>query len=325
MQSTNHNTLSIPKVSIVVPCFNEQEVIEVTHKRLTSICTLVAGEEYQIIYVNDGSTDSTWSILEHLSNDDPHTIAIKLTRNFGHQAALTAGLQLATGERTLMIDADLQDPPELLPDMMLKMDEGYDVVYGKRIARDGETKFKKSTASIFYRLLSGLTDIHIPQDAGDFRLISRRALDALLSLPEQHRFVRGMVAWLGYRQYALPYHRHARFAGISKYPMKKMFRLALDAITGFSVKPLRIAIYFSLAALIASIGLAVYAILSWWLLDVVKGWTSLLIVISFFSAANFLCLGIFGEYLGRLFTESKSRPLFLIEEIQHNPTKISGI
>lgn len=306
---------SKPYLTVVAPCFNEEEVIQITHERLKQACLKAVGEDHQIIYVNDGSSDRTWHILESISRAEARVLVVKLSRNFGHQAALTAGLHFAAGQRILMIDADLQDPPELLPGMLAKMDEGYDVVYGQRIAREGETAFKKSSASLFYRLLTQLTDINIPQDTGDFRLVSRRCLQAMLQLPEQHRFVRGMVAWLGFRQAAFPYHRQARVAGTTKYPLKKMLRLATDAITGFSTRPLRITIYFALLAFLSSVGLTIYALAAWLMFDVVKGWTSLLIVISMTSAANFLCLGIFGEYLGRLFMESKRRPIFIVEEV----------
>ncbi|KAF1684817.1 glycosyltransferase [Pseudoxanthomonas broegbernensis] len=308
------------RLSVVTPCFNEEDVIGETYLRLTGVCREICGEDYEIVFVDDGSNDSTWTKLEDIAHADPRIVALKLSRNFGHQAALTAGLQLARADRVMMIDADLQDPPELLGGMLAKMDEGFDVVYGKRIEREGETRFKKASASVFYRVLSKLTEVDIPQDTGDFRIVNRKVLDALLSLPEHHRFVRGMVAWLGFQQYAFPYVRQKRFAGTTKYPLRKMVRLAIDAITGFSVRPLRISIWFAMAALTASLALIVYTFVSWLLFDTVKGWASLLIAISIFSAANFLCLGIFGEYLGRLFTESKRRPLFLIDEIKVGKT-----
>jgi dolichol-phosphate mannosyltransferase len=316
----NHRPDANPSLSVVTPCFNEEEVIQETYSRLTLACREARGEDYELVFIDDGSKDSTWARLERIANSDQRVVAIRLSRNFGHQAALTSGLQLARGARIMMIDADLQDPPELLGDMLAKMDEGFDVVYGKRIAREGETRFKKSSASIFYRVLSRLTEVDIPQDTGDFRVVSRKVLDALLSLPEQHRFVRGMIAWLGYRQAALPYVRQKRFAGTTKYPLRKMVRLATDAITGFSVRPLRISIWFATAAAVAALALIIYTLVGWLLFDTVKGWTSLLIVISVFAAANFLCLSVFGEYLGRLFTESKRRPLYLIDEIRTGKT-----
>ncbi len=300
---------------MVVPCYNEESVIEETHKRLSLACVDAVGADYAIVYVNDGSHDRTWELLERIAADDPRVVAVKLSRNFGHQIALTAGLSFAAGERILMIDADLQDPPELLGAMMAEMDKGADVVYGKRTERQGETAFKKITASLFYRVLSRLTDIDIPQDVGDFRLVNRRVLDALLSLPEQHRFVRGMVAWLGYNQVAFPYVRNERYAGETKYPISKMVRLAADAMTGFSVRPLRLGTWLSVACFVLSLILCGYALVSWLYLDVVKGWTSLVILGSLFAAANFLCLGIFGEYLGRMFQQTKQRPLYFVSEV----------
>lgn len=304
-----------PGVSVVVPCYNEEEVIGETHRRLTAACQAAAGQDYEIVYINDGSRDSTWSLLSAIARADEHVVAICLARNFGHQIALTAGLNHCRGGRILMIDADLQDPPELLSEMMSVMDGGADVVYGLRTERQGESAFKKATASAFYRLLSRLTDVAIPQDVGDFRLMTRKALDALLSLPEQHRFVRGMVSWLGFRQIAFPYVRHERFAGETKYPIKKMLRLAIDAITGFSIVPLRMSIWFSVAAFVVAVGSIVYALVSWLFFSVSPGWTSLLIVLSFFASAQFFCLGVFGEYLGRTYQEAKRRPLYLIDEV----------
>lgn len=311
-----------PRVSVVVPCYNEEEVIGETHRRLTAACQTAVGQDYEIVYINDGSRDSTWPFLSAIAHADEHVVAICLARNFGHQIALTAGLNHCSGRRILMIDADLQDPPELLAGMMRVMDDGADVVYGLRTERQGESAFKKATASVFYRLLSRLTDVAIPQDVGDFRLMTRKALDALLSLPEQHRFVRGMVSWLGFRQVAFPYVRHERFAGETKYPIKKMLRLAIDAITGFSIIPLRMSIWFAVAAFVVAVGLIIYALVSWLFFNVSPGWTSLLIVLSFFASAQFFCLGVFGEYLGRTYQEVKRRPLYLIDEVVQKNARI---
>lgn len=303
-----------PLISVVVPCYNEDAVIAETHKRLSRVLE-GAGATYEIIYVDDGSSDRTWPMLEAFSASSGLVTAIRLSRNFGHQLALTAGLSLSRGERILMIDADLQDPPELLPEMMAVMDVGADVVYGQRTERLGETAFKRSTAALFYRMLNKLTDVPIPQDVGDFRLVNRKVLDALLSLPEQHRFVRGLVAWLGFRQVAFPYVRQERFAGVTKYPLRRMFRLAVDAVTGFSIKPLRIGVLFALVSLVAALLLAIYALVSWLTMETVRGWTSLIIVLALFASGQFFCLGIFGEYLGRMFQQLKGRPLYLISEI----------
>lgn len=305
-----------PRLSVVVPCYNEEAVIDETHRRLTSACTAVVGDDYEIVYVDDGSRDATWPMLSALSARDGNVVAVSLSRNFGHQLALSAGLSLARGERILMIDADLQDPPELLGGMMARMDAGADVVYGQRTQREGETAFKTGSASLFYRFLNALTDIDIPENVGDFRLVNRAVLDALLAMPEQHRFVRGLVAWLGFRQEAFPYVRHARFAGETKYPLRKMLRLAADAITGFSIRPLRVSILFAMLAFAIATAIAVYALAAWLTGTTVRGWTSLTLVVSLFSGVQLLCLGIMGEYLGRMFMELKRRPLFLIREVR---------
>lgn len=305
-----------PRLSVVVPAYDEEEVIEESHRRLYSICSAVCAGDFEIIYVDDGSRDRTWPMLAQLADQVPGVVAVALSRNFGHQLALGAGLSLARGERILMIDADLQDPPELLGEMMVLMDDGADVVYGERIEREGETVFKKASASLFYRLLNWLTDIPIPGNVGDFRLVNRRVLDALLAMPEQHRFVRGMVSWLGFRQVGLRYVRHARFAGETKYPLRKMLRLAIDAITGFSIRPLRLSMLFAMLSFAIALAIAVYALLSWLLGDAVRGWASLTIVVALFAAVQLFCLGIMGEYLGRMFMELKRRPLFVLREVR---------
>lgn len=305
-----------PRLSAVVPCYNEEAVLAQTHRRLRAACAEAAGDDYEIVYVDDGSRDGTWPMLDRLADDDGHVVAVSLSRNFGHQLALSAGLSLARGERILMIDADLQDPPELVIEMMRRMDAGADVVYGRRTEREGETAFKKSSASAFYRLLNRMTDVDIPENAGDFRLVSRPVLDALLAMPEQHRFVRGLVAWLGFRQEALPYVRHARFAGETKYPLRKMLKLAIDAITGFSIRPLRASIGFALASFGVALAILLYALVAWLFGETVRGWASLIVVVASFAGVQLLCLGIMGEYLGRMFMELKRRPLFVVREIR---------
>lgn len=305
-----------PRLSVVVPCYNEEAVMAETHRRLRAACVDVVGENFEIVYVDDGSRDRTWALMSELSETDPLVVAVALSRNFGHQLALSAGLGLARGERILMIDADLQDPPELLGQMMAQMDAGADVVYGQRTEREGETAFKTGSASLFYRFLNRLTDIHIPENAGDFRLVSRRVLDALLSMPEQHRFVRGLVSWLGFRQEALPYVRHARFAGETKYPLRKMLRLSIDAITGFSVRPLRLAMLFAMLSFATAMIIALYAAIAWWMGETVRGWTSLTVAVAVFAGVQLLCLGIMGEYLGRMFVEVKRRPLYVLREVK---------
>ena len=303
-----------PLVSVVTPCYNEEEVIGETYRRITKACEPYH-PAYEIVFVNDGSRDSTWSALESICRGDPQVVGVNLSRNHGHQLALTAGLTVAQGERIFILDADLQDPPELLPAMMKMMDDGCDVVYGVRKKRAGETWLKLQTAMLFYRLLRQISDIEIPVDTGDFRLMSRRALDVFLSMPERHRFVRGMVSWIGMRQLPLAYDRQARFAGQTKYPFAKMLRFAFDAITGFSVKPLKVAIYLGAMAGGLSLLALAYVFLSWLTGQVVPGWSSLMVVVLLLGSAQLFVLGIIGEYLGQIFLESKRRPLFIIEQI----------
>jgi dolichol-phosphate mannosyltransferase len=254
--------------------------------------------------------------MQALSASDPRLLAINLSRNHGHQLALTAGLDLCSGERILIIDADLQDPPELLPDMIAEMErQGADVVYAVRRARAGETAFKLATAKIFYRLLSRLAEIEIPRDTGDFRLMSRRALDALLSLPEQARFIRGMVAWVGFRQVPILYDRAERHAGQTKYPLSKMMRFALDAVTGFSTAPLRMASHIGLWLVAASVLLLAYIGFGFFTGSAIQGWTSLMLVVVVLGAVQMFVLGMIGEYIGRLYIESKRRPLYIVSDI----------
>jgi dolichol-phosphate mannosyltransferase len=315
---TEHSSLpGTIGLSVVVPCYNEEKVLPELHSRLTTVCRTCLGDDYEIILVSDGSRDQTWPKIKALSVRDPHVVGVNLSRNFGHQLALTAGLSICRGVRILILDADLQDPPELLPDMLALADQGADVVYGQRRTRDGETWFKKTSAALFYRLLRRMADIDIPVDSGDFRLMSRRAMEALQSMPEQYRFIRGMVTWVGYKQVALPYDRAERFADVSKYSFRKMVFFSLDAITGFSTRPLRMAIYAGVALALLSIVMISFTFYSWMVGDVVAGWSSVMTVMLILGSANMLFLGVIGEYLGRLFMEAKRRPLFVIEEIVH--------
>jgi len=308
--------MNAPALSIVVPCYNEEACLGELHGRLSAAASSVVGEDYEIVLVNDGSRDCSWEMMRALSAGDPRLVAINLSRNHGHQLALTAGLDLCAGRRILIIDADLQDPPELLPAMIVEMDErGADVVYAVRKARAGETAFKRGTAKLFYRLLSRLAEIEIPRDTGDFRLISRRALDALLSLPEQARFIRGMVAWVGFRQVPIAYDRAERHAGQSKYPLSKMIRFALDAVTGFSTAPLRMASHIGLWLVAASVLLLGYIAVGFLTGTAIQGWTSLMLVVVVLGAVQMFVLGMIGEYLGRLYMEAKHRPLYIVAEI----------
>jgi polyisoprenyl-phosphate glycosyltransferase len=303
-------------LSIVVPCFNEEGCLPELHQRLADSARKAVGEDYEIVLVNDGSVDASWSIMRSLAAGDPHVVAVNLSRNHGHQLALTAGLDLCRGEAILIIDADLQDPPELLAEMLRVMRaEDADVVYGVRRSRSGETAFKRATAHGFYRLLSRATEVDIPLDAGDFRLMSRRALDALLAMPEQARFIRGMVAWIGFRQLPFAYDRQERFAGETKYPLRKMISFAFDALTGFSSAPLKLASQFGIGLSIGSVALIVYIAYAWASGLSIPGWTSLMLIVVVLGAVQMFVLALMGEYIGRLYNEAKGRPLYIVQEI----------
>lgn len=319
MGSTLPAPLDLKKLSVVVPCYNEEDWLEELLKRLSPACQSYAAGDYEIILVNDGSSDGTWAAILALSKKYANIVGVDLARNHGHQLALTAGLFVARGQRIFIIDADLQDPPELLPIMAAQLDADADVAYGQRIARSGETWFKKTSASLFYRLLEQITDSPIPTDTGDFRLINRRVLNVLLNMPEQHRFVRGMVAWIGFKQVAVPYMRDPRFSGATKYPLRKMIRFAIDAITGFSIAPLRISLYLGLIAVIMAIVLSGVAVWAWAVHDAIAGWTSIAIFVLTFGGMQMFCLAIMGEYLGRTYMQTKQRPLFIIKSIHQNP------
>lgn len=305
-----------PSLSIVVPCFNEEGCIGALHERLSAAAIQTVGNDYEIVLVNDGSKDRSWEMMRNLTASDAHVVAINLSRNHGHQLALTAGLDLCRGETILIIDADLQDPPELLPEMIKAMrEQDADVVFGVRKSRKGETAFKRATAHGFYRLLSRATDVDIPLDAGDFRLMSRRALDALLAMPEEARFIRGMVAWIGFRQVPFVYDRDERLAGETKYPLKKMVRFALDALTGFSSAPLKLASLAGLALAIGSVLLILYIAYAWAAGRIIPGWTSLMLVVVVLGSVQMFVLALMGEYIGRLYNESKHRPLYIVQEV----------
>ncbi len=304
------------KLSIVIPCYNEEACLDVLYARVSAVAHAVAGDAHEIVLINDGSRDSTWEKLRAIAAADPRVTAIGLSRNHGHQLALTAGLDLCRGEHILILDADLQDPPELLADMLRMMeDEHADVVYAVRRQRAGESWSKKLTAALFYRLLDRLTDTPIPLDTGDFRLMTRRALDAFLAMPEQARFIRGMVAWIGFRQVPFAYDRAERLAGETHYPFSKMVGLAFDAVTGFSTAPLRLASHIGLALTGASLLLLVYIAVGWLTGTAVQGWTSTMLVVVGLGAVQMFVLGMIGEYLGRLYIESKKRPLYIVADV----------
>ena len=304
--------IDAPAISIVVPCFTEEELLPHTLARLHAAASATR-LSYEIIMVDDGSPDRTWEIIIAEAQRDARVRGVRLSRNFGHQMALTAGLERARGANVLIIDDDLQDPPELLGVMLAKRAEGFDVVYGQRRSRPGETWFKLFTARLFYRLIGYLAEVPIPADAGDFRLMSRRAVDAFLLLPENSRFIRGMIAWIGYPQAAVPYDREPRTAGKTKYRLGKLLRFSADAVTGFSIKPLRIATLASAGLLGAALLLTVWAVIRH-IQGTVEGWPSTMVTILFVGGVQTLVLGIIGEYIGRLFIEVKRRPLYLVRQ-----------
>lgn len=302
-------------LSVVIPCYNEAEGIGELYARVTAACSAAVGSAYELILVNDGSHDASWQLMTDLAKGNTQLVCVDLSRNHGHQIALTAGLSLARGSHILILDADLQDPPELLAPMLERMGEGYDVVYGQRRTRAGESWFKRSTASIFYRLINFFSDVDIPRDTGDFRLMSRRALDRLLEMPENFRFIRGMVSWIGFRQSAFLFDRDPRFAGETHYPLRRMIRFAVDATTSFSITPLRIASHLGIAASICSVVMIGFLVISWLSGNTVTGWASTGTLILFIGGVQLFMLGVIGEYLGRMYMESKRRPLFIIQSI----------
>ncbi len=301
-------------LSIVVPAYNEEEVLPVFHDRLGAALAGMEGD-WEVIYVDDGSKDGTLRVLKDLQRADPAVGFAALSRNFGKEAAMSAGLRLARGEAVIMIDADLQDPPELIPDMVRSWQQGADVVNMRRRSRQGETWFKKASAAWFYRVINWLSEVHIPENVGDFRLLSRRAVEALNQLPERNRFMKGLFAWIGYSQITIEYDRHARAAGQTKWPYFKLFNFAIEGITGFSVVPLRMASYvgfFSAAgAFVYALGFLVKTLVVG---DSVRGFPTLIVTILLLGGLQLMAMGILGEYLGRLFMESKRRPLYLLDE-----------
>ena len=302
-----------PMLSVIVPCYNEAEGIQTCHSRLTSVLQSL-GETYEIIYVDDGSKDATAEMLYAIHDADRHAVVVQLSRNFGHQPAVTAGLSTALGEAVIIIDADLQDPPELIPRMVELWREGYKVVYGIRDSREGETKFKLMTAKLFYLMINSLSDVDIPLDTGDFRLVDRAVVNAFATMPERHRLLRGMWSWIGFPQIGIRYERSKRLAGETKYPLRKMLALALDGIVSFSTVPLRfVTIMGFLSAVTAFLGILYTLLIRIFTHSWVRGWAISFIGMLFMAGIQMLCIGILGEYIGRIYTESKQRPLFILQ------------
>jgi len=316
--------MSAKSVSVVIPCFNEEGNLRETHRRVSEAVSQ-AGIQYEVVYVDDGSYDTTPELLRQLQAEDEHVRVVYFSRNFGHQFAVTAGLAHASGGAVIILDADLQDPPELLVEMIRLWEAGYEVVYGVRTDREGETRFKLLTARLFYRLIRWLSETEIPLDTGDFRLLDRKVVDVIAAMPERDRFLRGMVSWAGYRQIGIPYRRAPRFSGETKYPVGKMVRFAFDGIVSFSVKPLRLStlmgfICAGLALLAILYALAMRLFTQRW----VTGWTALIIAILFLGGAQLISLGIIGEYVGRLYGEAKHRPLYLVRETLGMDTSVQA-
>jgi len=302
------------KYSVVVPLYNEELVIAETYKRLTGVMQQADGE-YELVFVNDGSRDTTEQMAKAICDSDPHVKLINFSRNFGHQTAITAGMDNATGQAIVVIDADLQDPPEVILQMIEKWKQGYDVVYGKRTVRKGESAFKKLTAKMFYRLLASMTNIDIPVDTGDFRLIDRKVCDAMGQIGEKNRYVRGLVSWVGFKHGSVEYVRDERFAGETKYPLKKMLKFAGDGITSFSYKPLKIAGYMGYIVSLLSFLYLIYVIINTLISgSFVQGWASTVAIMLFFNGIILIVLGMMGEYIGRIYDECKNRPLYIIAE-----------
>ena len=306
------------KLAVVVPAFNESSVLETFHARLGAVLAALP-LECTVLYVDDGSADNTWALIKSLGGESVRVGGLRLSRNFGKEAALTAGLDKVDADAVVVIDADLQDPPELIPQLIEQWHAGYDVVYATRSVREGETRFKRFTAAAFYRGMERLSDTPIPRDTGDFRLLSRRALDALRQLRERQRFMKGLFAWIGYRQTAVRYQREPRHAGSTKWSYWRLTQLAIEGITSFSTAPLRLATWVGLCSALLSFAYGLWVLTKAIVYgDPVRGYPTLMLVILFLGGVQLLALGVIGEYLGRNYAESKQRPLYFIDEDFHS-------
>ncbi len=304
------------KVSLVIPMYYEEEVANECYKKVKEVLCGLKDYEYEIVFVNDGSKDRTLEILEGIAENDENVKVISFARNFGHQCAVTAGLKEVTGDAIVIIDADLQDPPELIPDMLKLWEEGNEVIYAKRKKREGESAFKLFTAKMFYKTLNGLSDVEIPKDTGDFRLVDKKVVDVINSLPEHNKFLRGLFSWVGFRQIPFEYERKERFAGKTKYQLKKMLKLAYDGIIGFSSKPLKIIGGMGITSIVMSFLILLYFLLAlafgWWRLSLECN--VLIIIMTFFAGIQLLALWIVSEYISRIYDESKGRPQYIIDK-----------
>ena len=304
------------KISVVIPMYYEEEVAKECYTRMKEVLGKIEGYDYELICVNDGSKDKTLPILEEIAKNDSKLKVISFARNFGHQCAVTAGLKYVTGDCAVIIDADLQDPPELIPEMLKLWEEGNEVVYGKRKTRDGESIFKLLTAKMFYKTLNALSDVDIPKDTGDFRLVDKKVVDVMNSMPEHNKFLRGLWGWIGFKQIPYEYERKERFAGKTKYPLKKMLKLASDGIIGFSTKPLKLVGALGILSIFVSIAILIYSLVSYacGLNNLTAGWTSIMVTVTLFSGVQLLSIWVMSEYIGRIYDESKGRPQYIIEK-----------
>lgn len=303
------------KISVVVPMYYEEAVVEECYKRTKAVLVSLENYEHEIIFVNDGSTDNTLPLLEEIANKDANVKVISFSRNFGHQAAVTAGLKYVAGDCTMIIDSDMQDPPELLTDMLKLWEEGNEVIYAKRKTRKGESKFKLFTAKMFYKILNGLSDVEIPKDTGDFRLADKKVIEVINSLPEHNKFLRGLFSWVGFKQVPFEYERQERFAGKTKYPLKKMLKLAGDGIISFSTKPLRLIGGLGVVSIFISIILLIYTLISYiFASDLEAGWTSMMVAITFFAGVQLISIWMMSEYIARIYDDTKKRPEYIINK-----------
>ena len=304
------------KISVIVPMYYEEKVAEECYKRLTACLQKLIDYTYEIIIIDDGSKDKTLEILENIASKDDKVKVISFSRNFGHQAAVTAGLKHVSGDAIIIIDADLQDPPELIPQMIQLWEQGNEIIYAKRKKRKGESPFKLLSAKLFYQILNALSDTEIPKDTGDFRLVDRKVVDTINNMPEHNKFLRGLFSWVGYKQIPFEYEREERFAGKTKYPLRKMLKLASDGIISFSTKPLKLVGLLGFISIVISILILIYALLSYFLKlnQLSAGWTSLMVAITFFAGVQLLSIWIMSEYIGRIYDETKQRPQFIINK-----------
>ena len=307
---------NIKKLSIIIPMYYEEKVVNECYKRLKEMVEKLKGYDYELIFVNDGSKDNTLNLLEEIAKNNNKVKIISFSRNFGHQAAVTAGLKYVTGDAIVIIDADLQDPPEEIPEMLKLWEQGYEVIYGKRKSRKGESAFKLLTAKMFYNTLDALSDVEIPKDTGDFRLVDRKVVNTINEMPEHNKFLRGLFSWVGYKQIPFEYERQERFAGKTKYPLKKMLKLASDGIISFSTKPLKLVGYVGIVSILLSLIILIYSLVSFAfnLNNLTAGWTSIMVTVTFFAGVQLLSIWIISEYIGRIYDESKNRPQYIIDK-----------